>query len=473
MKQNVSSSLRSIWLSVATLGCIVPFTASGAETSGITTTAGIAVGAEHSDNVTREDNTSRRRGAATPRDDNAARSDIESHIRLNVGLSGKTAQFDTELAYAFTARDYKNNRQTDDESIDGDARILWTPLPDRFAWELTNNVSDSVRNDRLADTLENRRQRNILSTGPNFTFRLSPVDRLSAELRYEDVNVENSDETGDDAEVDVTRREGNGDSERKIGRLRWTHGLSRVSDFLVNAAWEDVKADVDVTFSRLLVGYSARLRSGNYEISIGANRVEPEVGDGFDGSVVQVAYTHDFGGQSLNLTLVKEATDTSVGLGTNSLRSEAFSPRDSNFDSFNIIERQRVDIAYQNVLVCGACTVRAGVFYDEQEDKDDANEQDPLILPNSQTSYGLNLGLVYALRRNLNLLADANFEVIEFVDDPDGLEYDVSEYIFAVNYSVLRDFSIALRVMQFSRDANVEGFDNDELRGGIDFRYSF
>lgn len=465
MKKNNSISFRSVLLSAAVLGLV-----SSVATSGLETTAAITAGVDHSDNITRSDD-------IIPGDDttdsggvDGPRSDIQSQVRLDVGLTDSTAKFDTELSYAFTARDFKNDLQSDNEVVDGDARILWTPLPDRLAWELTNNVSDTVRNALLADTPDNRQQRNIFSTGPNITVRVSPVDQLSAELRYVDVNVESSnDNTG--ATADALQQ--GSDSERKLGRLRWTHGLSAVSDFLARAEYEDVEASFDLTYTRLLVGYGARLRNGSYEIYVGANKVEPDVGEEFDGSVVQVAFTHDFGGHSLDITLVKEATDTSVGFGTSSLRSDTFNPRDSNFDSFSIVERQRADITYQNFLICGACSVRVNAFYDDQDYQDRDADQGFLAQARDQKRYGFTVGLIYALRSNVDLVANADYNVTDFVDDPDGLEYESSAYTLGLNYDVVRNVSIGLRVRQLTRDATVEGLDFDELRGGITLRYTF
>ncbi len=425
-------------------------------TAAIDTTVGIGIGVEHSDNVTRSD-------------DNP-QSDVERSLRLDLGVTGNTAQFDTQLAYIFTARDFKNNLQSDDEVVDGRARILWTPLPNRFSWELTNNVSDSVRNDRLADTPDNRQTRNIISTGPNFIFALSPVDQLDAELRYVDVNVEEADDA-------VGQAQQGSDSERKVGRLRWTHRLSAVGDLMVSTEYEDVTADTDVVYKRLLLGYGARLRNGSYEIFVGANRVEPDFREEFDASVVQAAATYDFGGHGFSITLVKELTDTSVGLGTNSLRGESFNPTDTNFGEFDILERQRADITYQNALICGSCNVRISAYYDKQEYQDRPQDQDPLSQPGDQTRYGFTLGWVYTLTDNVSLLADTRFEVSEFVDDADGLEYELSEHRLGVDYNAVRNLFIGLQIIQTTRDANVEGSasdsDFDELRGGLNLRYIF
>ncbi len=433
---------------VATLALFSSFGVAAA----IDTTVGIGIGVEHSDNMARSD-------------DNP-QSDVERSLRLDLGVTGNTAQFDTELAYIFTARDFKNNLQSDDEVVDGNARILWTPLPNRFSWELTNNASDSVVNDRLADTPDNRLKRNIVSTGPNFIFALSPVDRLDAELRYVDVNVEEA----DDAAVGQTQL--GSDSERKVGRLRWTHRLSTVSDLMVSTEYEDVAADTDVVYKRLLLGYGARLRNGSYETFVGANRVKPDFREEFDASVVQAAATYDFGGHGFSITLVKELTDTSVGLGTNSLRGESFNPTDTNFGEFDILERQRADVTYQNSLICGSCNVRMSAYYDEQEYKDRPQNRNPLGQPGDQKRYGLTLGLVYSLTDNIDLLVDTLFEVSEFVDDADGLEYELSEHRLGVDYSVVRNLFIGLHIIQTTRDANVEG-SFDELRGGLNLRYIF
>ncbi len=427
----------------------------------IDTTVGIGVGITHSDNVTRSD-------------DNP-QSDVERELRLDLGVTGNTAQFDTELAYALSARDFKNNLQADDEVVDGNARILWTPLANRFSWELTNNVSDSVSNTRLADTPDNRQQRNIIATGPNFIFALSPVDRFNAELRYVDVKVE---QVGNDAAAGQTQP--GSDSERKVGRLRWTHRLSAVSDLMVSTEYEAVAAATDVVYKRLLVGYGARLRNGSYEIFVGANRVKPDFREEFDASTVQAAVTYDFGGHGFSITLVKELTDTSVGLGTNSLRDESFNPSDSNFGEFDIVERQRADITYQNTLICGGCSLRMSAFIDEQEYQDRPQDRNPLAQPGDQKLYGFTLGLVYALTANIDLLANTRFEVSDFVDDPNGLEYETSERVLGVEYNVVRNLFIGLHVTQTTRDATAVSqttsdvtSDYDELRGGLDLRYIF
>ncbi len=419
----------------------------------IDTTVGVAVGVEHSDNITRSD-------------DNP-RSDVEREVRLELGAIGNTAQFDAEVAYVLTARDFKNNLQSDNEVVDGNARILWTPLPNRFSWELTNNVSDRVSNDRLADTPNNRQQRNIIATGPNFIAALSPVDRLDVELRYVDVNV------GEADTAIIGQAQQGSDSERKLGRLRWTHRLSAVGDLVVNTEYEDVAAELNVVYKRLLVGYAAGLRNGSYEIFAGANQVEPDGRETFDASVIQAAATYSFGGHGFSVTVVKELTDTSVGLGTSSLRDESFNPSDNNFGNFDILERKRADITYQNSLICDSCSFRASAYFDQQEYQDRPQDQDPLGQPGDQKRYGYSLGLVYSLTGNINLLADTRFEVSDFIDDPDGLKYDLYEHLLGAEYNVIRNLFVGVQIIQATRDATVADEDFEELRGGIDLRYIF
>lgn len=470
MKSNNSVKTPLLTSLVAVMGLTLH-----APASALDTTAIISAGVEHSNNINLSDDDIPIDipidipGNPVIADIDGPRSDVQRQLRLDVGLAGSTAQFDTELAYAFTARDFKNDFQTDDEVVDGNARILWTPLPERFAWELTNNVTNNVRDDRLADTPDNREQRNIFVTGPNFIFRLSPIDRLSAEYRYVDVSVDNS---NDDDEVAATRQQGS-DSERQIGRLRLTHNLSFVSDFLVSAEYEDVESTLDVAYTRLLIGYAARLRHGSYAIYIGTNKVEPGIGDDFDTAAYNLVFTHDFGGHRLDLTLIKEATDTSIGFGGNDLRSETFNPRDSNFNSFDIIKRQRADITYQNSLICDACRIRLSGFYDDQDYQTDPDNQDAQTQAGDQKRYGVTLGLVYALRQNVDVQIGADFDVSEFLDDPAGLKYESTDYLFGINYNFFRDLSVGLRVVQTTRDANVEGLDFEELRGGINLAYVF
>ncbi len=458
MKIAIFARIGSVF-SAAVFGTVISFNIAAA-VYGLDTTAGIAASVEHSDNVGRSvDN---------------PQSDLESTISLDVGVTGTTAALDTAVGYVFTARDFKKDSQTDDEVVDGSARITWTPLPERFAWDLTHNVSDTVRSNALADIPDNRQQRNIFSTGPNFTVRLSPVDLLAAELRYIDVSIEDSNDANSGVDISDTRGQ-NGDSERQIGRLLWTHNLSAVSNFLAKAEYEDVKADADVSYTRLLVGYGAQLRNGNYEIFIGANSVEPETAEKFDASVIQIAFAHDFGGHGIDITLIKEVTDTSLGFGASNLHSESFNPRDTNFDKFSIVERQRADLTYRNFLICSVCTIRLLAFFDNQDYKNPPESQVPgsLIRLGDQKLYGFSAGLVYAISGDLDLLADASYELTDFTDDPQELELESTSYSLGINYNALRNLSFGLRVSQTTRDANVEGFDFDELRGGINLRYIF
>jgi hypothetical protein len=191
---------------------------------------------------------------------------------ISIGETGRgfglerTKKIDALISARMTYEHYVKGTFDDQLLFGLDALSTLTIRPKWFSWTFEDRFGQTPITRQIAITPNNRQDFNVLSTGPNFTFRFGPQHTLELEGRYgRDMFF------GGDSSVVPT--DSQADSQRYIGAMRWTYGWSPSLLFSVNAKGEGV--DFDSTppraFDRLrfLVGIVAARSRSNFLLNVG------------------------------------------------------------------------------------------------------------------------------------------------------------------------------------------------------------
>jgi Putative outer membrane beta-barrel porin, MtrB/PioB len=405
-------------------------------------------------------------GVGVEQTDNAFKSSSderdETKEYLNLGLgylrSGEalSAKFDYQSEFA----NYENNTTDDDIVVTGSTNLQWNALPGRIQLSVDHQRSEQLRDSRDPDIRNNRQLRDILSAGPAFTARMSPVDYLVLTGKLTQVSY---DKSGADA---VSGQRGGRDSDRVQGGLAWQHRLNKTDVLSANyqhSTTEFDGTDVEITFQQLFASYEVRLRMSGYNIALGVNRSERKGGASNDGFYGQIGGDLALGAHRFRLVAINQLTDSGVGLGNNSLLAGDTSPRDNNFDVADVVERSSLDLNYGYDGICSRCTLDLGVRYDEQDFD---------IEPRDQKNNGINASFSYRLTPTLKASLRGGYAEIEFPQDPAGGRTDKrKQYGASVDWSLSPQLALKFFLSQDSRDSS-RGRDYDEVFGGISAAYT-
>lgn len=321
----------------------------------------IQLGADHSDNIER--NT-----------EDEQQEELETKIGTAILIEHQDERIDLNLNYNVELSNYKNDVVEHDTQFAGTTGIEWKILNDNIVWNFNHIVTEALANNRVPDTPDARETRNILTTGPRFTTKLSKVDSIALDLEYVSLAQDRAqaNELNNDADDFAAARAEDIDSERYQGALTWSHALSQASSFNVSYGQsqtmldqQDVNGNArpDFEFQRASVGYNVTLASGNYNVQIGGNRSKREnQNDYINGTFTSIGYTNDFGGRVLDIKAVRQLTDSSVGLGA----ADA-DVTNSNFDVLDIVERTNITVGYRFDNICRGCSWQIQYAYDEED----------------------------------------------------------------------------------------------------------
>ena len=395
------------------------------------------------------------KSSASERDETKEYLDLRlGYLRSGQVLSA-TLDYDTEIA------NYENGTTEDDVVVTGSGSIAWNILPGRMQLSLSHERSEQIRNSRDVDIRNNRQLRDILSAGPSFTARLSPVDDLVLTGRLTQVTYDKS-----SADVTSGQRQGR-DSDRAQGGLSWQHHMSKTDTLSANYQYATTDfdgTDVQIDFQQIFAAYDVRLRNSGYNISLGMNRSERDGGESNDGFYGQIGWDLATGSHRLRVVAVNQLTDSGIGLGGNSLMSGDLSPRDNNFDVVDVVERTSLSLNYGYDGLCARCVIDLGLRHDEQDFDTE---------PRDQESNGITASFGYRLSPTLKASLRAGLSRIKFPQDITGdREDERTQYGAALDWNLSRQLALSLFLNNDSRDSS-RGRDYDELFGGVSAQYRF
>ena len=386
--------------------------------------------------------------------------ETKSYIDLGLGYRRSGDILDADVLYHGELANYENDTTDDDTVLTGSGRVSWKLLPDRLQLDLSHERSEQLRDSRNPDIRNNRILRDIVTAGPTFRARMSPVDALVVSGRYVAVSYDDSDRTPIGGAQ-------NSDSERTQGSLGWEHSFSETDVLSLHYEYMDTEFDSfteEFQYQRLFATYAVRLRQSGYSISVGANRSERDSTGSNDGFLVRANWNLQTGEHQFRLNGVNELTDSGIGLG-GSTEGGGLQLPDSNFDVIDVVERSSIDFDWQYGGVCERCSVSLGVFYDDQ----DFDTQ-----PRDQEQIGYRGSFGYRLTPTLTAALTGSYAESEYTQDVGGGRRDErTGYGITLDWELSRSLSMRAWLMQDERDSDDFGQEYNELYGGLSLRYTF
>ncbi len=434
---------------LALFSCALSLPALGQTSARQGLSADLGLGVEHTDNAFKTSA--------------GERSETREYLDLGLGFLRDSEYLSADLRYNAELANYENDTTEEDTVLTGSTELAWKVLPGRMQLDLSHDRSEQLRDSRDPDIRNNRDIRNILSAGPTFMARLSPVDQLVLNGRYSEVSFDTNDSAARPGGTNTS------DSERVSGGLSWQHQLKKTDLLSASYQYSEAKFDdftEEFTYQQLFATYAVKLRTSGYTVSLGVNRSEREsVGDQNDGFYAQIGGNLQIGAHRLTLTAINELTDSGVGLGGNSLVGGDFRPSDTNFDVVDVVERSSIAFGYGYDQLCERCELNLDVRFDEQDFDTQPRDQ-------KQTGFGASFG--YRLTPTLKLALRGNYTETEFTQDAGGgREDELESYGLTLDWTLSRSLSLRAWLTDEERtsDAALQGY--EELYGGVSVSYRF
>ncbi len=205
-----------------------------------------------------------------------------------------TPTIEMSAAGTLEYRDYAHDVYADETLGTFGGLLLWNILPRQFTWTIEDAYDQTIVNNTLPGTPDNRTGTNVISTGPDGYLRFSPVSTLQLGARYENLNVEN---TGND-------------STSSIGYAHWLYQTSSITTLSANYEAEQVDSVNDLAFedyTRRDAYLSLHRLQVNSELTadIGRSRVERESQQDVTGDLYRFGW------------LARLSSDLTVGVSAN------------------------------------------------------------------------------------------------------------------------------------------------------------
>lgn len=388
-------------------------------------------------------------------------SDTKSFVSLDLGWYRASEALESDVMYRSEVAHYDNDTTRDNTVIEGHGEVTWRALPDRIHLVGRHDRSEQIQDTRNPDIRNNNQLRDILSVGPDFIARMSPVDDLILTGRLTQVRY-------DDAEREDIPQTRNGDSERAMGGLTWAHRLSPTDTLSANYRYEDTEFDdaaSDFSFEQLYGTYAVELRTSGYSLSLGANRSERSDGTDSDGFYAQATGFFEVGSHRLDLTAVNQLTDSSIGLGGTDLVDQDYRPEDGNFNVVDVVERTSLRVGWRYTGLCERCTLALDASYDEQDFETE---------PRDQEAAGVGGSLGYRLTPTMTASIRARASTTEYPQDAQGSGRtdDITEYGATLDWRLSRSLSARFWLTSNERESDAGGQGYEELFGGASVSYA-
>lgn len=247
---------------------------------------GLGYSAEHSDNI-------------------ALASSNEHSDWIHSMLAGFAYQENTTdlaarvLAQA-TSNHYQENSFDDETLLDLNSSAVWTISPQRFLWTLEDNNQQGLVDSAGVNTPANRTNVNVLSTGPDFYLRLTPVHTLTFGARAGDVYTGRA----------------NVDNKRLSGSAAWLYQSSSITTLSLNYQTLDVRYEnstLNNDYRSEDVFFRAQFHPSRsqYVLDLGATHINFDRGADVRGTLARLSWIRQLTPESsFGASISKEFLDT-------------------------------------------------------------------------------------------------------------------------------------------------------------------
>lgn len=341
----------------------------------------------------------------------------------------RTADLNARILAQVEQRDYLRNTYSDDQAYFVNGAAIWAISPRQFAWSVEDLASQVRLDITTPETPNNRTNANSLSTGPDFLFRLDPVNTAAVGARYRRFDIA-----------------GPGDNKGYTGYARLLHQASALTNLSLNYQAMRVDFQDPSTFNNFLreewfLGFVTGLPLGSVGMEVGTSRLTPDGGKELKGRLARFTLSRQLTSESsLQASLARQYSDTGsdlLGGVTSVTQATGASPSTIVFTE-DAYYSKRGDLAYVNRSGRFGYALRGHVRNDEHQQQLNLNFDErgariecawlysggPRIglyteylgrtfsnLDQRDTAHTSGVGVTYRLTRNVNIVVEgARFE---------------------------------------------------------------
>ncbi|MDL0429724.1 outer membrane beta-barrel protein [Marinobacter sp. TBZ242] len=372
-------------------------------------------------------------------------SDLETQVNLNfqhLSDPGQcTSSVDMRVGYTYWHDDAFDSEAFANGSLRGQCE-----LAKGLIWQASNTVSQVNRDNRQADTQENRTRKNVFRTGPVYTLQLTQIDQLQFSATYENTEFEEPEEP---------------DSERVSGVVAYNHSFSQTLQGGLSVTAERTELDTQEELDResAVATFNKVWATTRVSGSLGANRQETRLGsrkvssDGVTGTFSlgrEITPSSEF-----TLNADRRLTDQTSTLG---LQFEDF--------NFNLTETSAVEVT----------TVRAG--YNNRFSNGSAfgaelsaSRSDYVQSGDREERSGINLRYSRPVTELLSWFTDAAYEHQRFEDE--GSENDLVSVSLGLDYRLSTRMEVRSAIGHQQKTSDIPSREYDENWVAVSLNYQF
>lgn len=384
----------------------------------------------------------------------------------NIYLAGIAyRELGQELAASIDAsavhHDYTRGSYSDETLGYLNAAALWTILPQRFVWTITDRLDQLPRNATDPLSPVNRDAVNVLETGPDFLIPITPASTLILGARA----------------GNVWFREGNDDYNSYSVAVRWRHRLDSTSTVSANmegakiihteTVTPPVTTALDYVRETAYLRYDQRLSWSRIVLDAGATRFIPDDGtDDVDEPLVRISLARRLTSEStIGLSFGRELLDVGgtllAGVADPTIGDAILAPPPipGELASGAVFRSRRGDGFY--TYSGHALTTQVALFY---------RDLDYLTTLDDRTETGSGIRITYNLSATFAVGAYGTIQRTEY-QDTDRLDRDVS-YGASISYRFTPQFSFSIEGAHTDRNSTDLLGSYEESRGMVRLYYS-
>lgn len=347
---------------------------------------GLGYSATSSDNITR-----------APANE---RSDVIHSLLSGIAYQERTVDLAATILAQAEYTTYRNDTFPDETVYYVDSFAVWTISPQRFYWTVQDVARQAVVDTTIADIPTNRVGINVFTTGPDFSFRFSPVQSLAVSARARHVYT---------GSADV-------DSKNFSASVGWLYNASSVTTYSLNYQAADVQFD-NSTLNNDYLRQDLFLRAdyhparSQYVLDLGSSNISRDRGEDLNGTLARLSWIRQLTTEStFGLSVNREFSDT----GTDLLAlSRIFTTPGSTVSTLSTLARPSTSLS--TVLTSDVYTAKGvDIYYTRRgsqlgvDVRSDYRKYDfeTLALDREETSGNLAIDLFYSAATTARIYTD-------------------------------------------------------------------
>lgn len=314
----------------------------------------------------------------------ATKSDVIEKIGLNVLFLEQRKRFDAQANFNLAQEYYlKNSFSQQTDLTTGFGLFNFDIIEDFLDWRTSFTRTQSLSNTTLANTPDNRGERNVLKTGPSINYRINSVSTFDLGANF--TQVENSGDTA----IDSKRVGANAGYNYQYNSIT-TMSLGGSYDEIIEIDQKNTASNDEVRNSNLNVGFAREFSQGLFNLTVGVTQVSSDSEETVTGNFFRLNFERQqFFLHDVSINYSESISDSSIGFDELTLIEDSGEVEQVNIEEsslLDIITLKQSSIVFTRSLDAFQYSVSS--FW---------NDKDYEIQLNDEQSLGFFLGLKYRI----------------------------------------------------------------------------